>query len=227
MGLNALGFRVLQGYGLTETAPVVSVNTLTDYRYGSVGRPLPGVEVKIEKCSPGDREGEILTRGPHVMKGYFGNPAKTAEVMNGGWFHTGDLGYLDKDGFLFISGRKKSMIVLGGGKKVFPEEVEMVMGASPYIKEVCVMPRTAEKGLRKGHEEVYALVVPDTERLAQDGFTGADAGRRAIASEIDRLGRELAPYKRIVSFDISSEELPKTATRKIRRDAAARMAPRQ
>jgi len=222
--MNALGFRVLQGYGLTETAPVISVNTFGQNRVGSVGKPLPGVEVKILKERDTDAEGQILTRGPHVMKGYFGNPEKTAEAIRDGWFYTGDLGYFDKDAFLFVTGRKRNMIVLGSGKKVFPEEVEMVVGKSPYIKEICVMARTAGRGLRKGYEEVYAVIVPDMELFGRSGIAAPDAITSAISSEIARLGKGLAPYKRIMSFGVSYEELPKTATKKIRRDAVSRMA---
>jgi long-chain acyl-CoA synthetase len=224
LDLNALGFRILQGYGLTETGPVISVNTFAATRFGSVGKPLPGVEVKILKAAAADAEGEILTRGPHVMKGYFRDPEKTAAVMRDGWFHTGDLGYVDNDGFLFISGRLKNVIVLGGGKKVFPEEVEAVMSRSPYIKELCVMARTADKGLRKGHEEVSAVIVPDMERFEQGGVTAPEKIADAISSEVARLGRDLAPYKRIMSFTVSYQELPKTVTKKVRRDAVARMA---
>ena len=226
IGLNALGFRILQGYGLTETAPVISVNTFEENRFGSVGKPMPGVEVKILKDKDTDTEGEILTRGPHVMKGYFRDAEKTAEVMRDGWFHTGDLGYFDKDGFLYISGRKKNMIVLGGGKKVFPEEVEDVIGKSPYIRELCVLPRIAERGLRKGHEEVYAVIVPNRELLEHDNITTKEAITDKVASEIARLSKNLAPHKRIMGFDISDEELPKTVTKKIRRDAVSRMAVR-
>lgn len=223
IGMNALGFRILQGYGLTETAPVISVNTFTENRFGSVGKPLPGVEVKILKASDTDTEGEIITRGPHVMKGYFMQAEKTAEVIKDDWFHTGDLGYFDKDGFLYISGRKKNMIILGGGKKVFPEEVEEVIGKSLYIKELCVLPKTAERGLRKGHEEVYAVIVPNRELLEQENIAGEEAVLNKISAEVNRLSRELAPHKRIMSFKISYDELPKTATRKIRRDAVLRM----
>lgn len=222
--LNALGFRVLQGYGLTETAPVISVNTFKDNKFGSVGKPMPGVEVMILKEKPSDAEGEILTRGPHVMKGYFRNPEKTAEALKGGWFYTGDLGYMDKDGFLYISGRKKNLIILGGGKKVFPEEVEEVIGKSPYIKEICVMARTAERGLRMGHEEVYAVIVPNVELLDQKNIKEAKAVKDKIYFEIARLSKDLAAYKRIMSFDIFYEELPKTVSRKIKRDAVAKMA---
>jgi len=224
MGLNVFGFRILQGYGLTETAPVISVNTLRHNRFGSVGRPLPGVEVMILKEKSADTEGEVLTRGPHVMKGYFRNPEKTAQVIKDGWFHTGDLGYLDKDGFLYISGRKKNMIVLGGGKKVFPEEVESVMAHSPYIKEICVLARTAERGLRKGHEEVYAVIVPNLELFEAEKITAKEEIRGGLSSEIARLSKDLAPYKRIMGFEISYEELPKTVTKKVRRDVVAGMA---
>ncbi|MCM8761353.1 MAG: AMP-binding protein [Candidatus Omnitrophica bacterium] len=221
--MNALGFRVLQGYGLTETAPVISVNTLKDNRLGSVGKPLPGVQVKILKEDPSDTEGEILTRGPHVMKGYFRDPQKTAEVIKDGWLYTGDLGHFDKDGFLYITGRKKNMIVLGGGKKVFPEEVEAVIGRSPYIKEVCVIARKADRAFRKGHEEVYAVIVPDTKLLEHEGVTSKEGIASKISSEIAILSKSLAPYKRITKFDISYEELPKTVTKKIRRDVVSRM----
>jgi len=223
IGMNALGFKILQGYGLTETAPVISVNTFEATRFGSVGKPLPGVEVKIEKTNPADNEGEILTAGPHVMKGYFRSPEKTAEVIRNGWFHTGDLGYFDKDGFLYISGRKKNMIVLGGGKKVFPEEVESIVGKSPYIKELCVMAKTADKGLRKGNEEVYAVIVPDLDLFGHERITSKEDIAKKLASEIAVFSKEIAPYKRIMSFEISYEDLPKTVTKKIRRHAVSRM----
>ena len=221
--MNALGFRVLQGYGLTETSPVVSVNTFDANKFGSVGKPLAGVEVMILKDTSTDTEGEILTRGPHVMKGYFRKPEKTAEVVRDGWFHTGDLGYIDKDGFLYISGRKKNMIILGNGKKVFPEEVEEVIGKSPYIKEICVLPKIARRGLREGHEEVYAVIVPNLELFEKEKVAAKEDLRNKISSEITRLGKDLAPHKRIMSFGISYEELPKTVTKKIRRDAVSRL----
>lgn len=223
IGLNALGFRVLQGYGLTESAPVISVNTFKDNRFGFVGKPIPGVDVKIVKVNDADPEGEILTRGPHVMKGYFRDPGKTSDIIKDGWLHTGDLGYLDKDGFLYISGRIRNMIVLGSGKKVFPEEVEAVIGKSHYIKEICVLPKTAGRALRKGHEEVHAIIVPDLEVFQQENIVSKDGIKSIISSEISKLSRQLSPHKRIMSFDIVYEDLPKTASRKIRRDSVAAM----
>lgn len=219
--LNALGFRVLQGYGLTETAPVISVNTYSYNKFGSVGRPLPGVEVKIVKEKQDANEGEITTRGPHVMKGYYQNPEKTSEVLKDNWLHTGDLGYLDKDGFLFISGRLRNLIVLGAGKKVFPEEIEEVLGKSPLVKELCVLGRIATKGVREGCEEVYAVVVPNQDKFSEAERTDITKLKEKISAEFNRLNKNLAEYKRPVDFQISFDELPKTATRKIKRKLVA------
>jgi len=221
--LNALGFRVLQGYGLTETAPVISVNTFNNNKFASVGKPLSGVEVKILKKNKFSREGEIITRGPHVMKGYFNNPEKTAEVIRGGWLHTGDIGYFDRDNFLLISGRIKNLIVLGTGKKVFPEEVEAVMEKSPYIKEISVLGRIAGRGIRKGHEEVYAVIVPDLEAFGESESPDSENIRKKISAEVSRLGRNLAEYKRITDFQIRFQELPRTVTKKIKRKAVREM----
>ena len=129
---ESIGLPVYQGYGLAETSPVIASNGPTANRTGSVGKPLPEIEVMT------DDDGEILTRGPHVMRGYFGNDELTASVIDAdGWLHTGDIGHLDRDGFLFISGRKKNVIVLGSGKKVQPEELEAVLFEHPDIEEGC------------------------------------------------------------------------------------------
>ncbi|MDI6736645.1 MAG: long-chain fatty acid--CoA ligase [bacterium] len=198
-----MGIPVLQGYGLTETSPVISVNTLQKNRIGSVGKPLEGVKVKISD------EGEILTRGPHLMKGYFRDLVKTQEAIKDGWFHTGDIGEIDKDGFLYIKGRIKNLIISAGGKKIHPEEVEEELLKSPYIKEICVL----GKKDKRGGEEVYAVVVPD-----YDYVKGTDKEiRKIIDDEIKEYGQNLADYKRVVDFEIWQEELPKTSTRKIKR----------
>jgi long-chain acyl-CoA synthetase len=221
--MNALGFRVLQGYGLTETAPVVAVNTFRDNKFGSVGKPLPEVEVRILKENESLPDGEIITRGPHLMKGYYRNPEKTREVIKDGWLHTGDIGYLDRDGFLFISGRARNLIVLGAGKKVFPEEVEEVLGKSPYVKEICVLGRVATKGVRKGCEEVYAVVVANLDSFEAGEKTDRESIKNRISAEFARLGADLAEYKRVADFEVWPEELPKTATKKIKRKAVADM----
>jgi long-chain acyl-CoA synthetase len=221
---SAMGFNVLQGYGLTETSPVITVNTFKERKYGSVGIPLKGLEVKIlPNSETGKKEGEIITRGPQVMLGYYRNPEKTAEVIKDGWFYTGDIGYFDKDGFLFISGRIKNMIVLGAGKKVFPEEIEEVMSASPFIKEICVLGRVADKGARKGCEEVYAVVVANVDHFAKEERDNKELVKKKIGEELSRLGENLAEYKKIMNFDLWYDELPKTSTRKIKRKVLLEM----
>ncbi|MGE5197634.1 MAG: AMP-binding protein [Deltaproteobacteria bacterium] len=218
LDFNAMGLRILQGYGLTETSPVITVNNFAECKYGSVGKPFKEIEVKILSNNDSARkEGEIITRGPHVMKGYYKNPQKSSEVLRDGWFYTGDIGYFDDDGFLFISGRIKNLIVLGAGKKVFPEEVEEVMSASPYIKEICVLGKVAQKGLRKGCEEVYGVVVPNLDMFDREEGKDRRLVRNKIALEIARLSENLAEYKRIMDFEVWYDELPKTSTRKVKR----------
>ena len=220
MDFNAMGFTILQGYGLTETSPVIAVNTFRELKYGSVGKPIPGVEVKLMKPDGTfGEEGEIVTRGDHVMKGYYRNPEKTAEMIKDGWLHTGDIGKFDKDGFLYITGRIRNLIVLGGGKKVFPEEIEEVMSASPYIKEICVIGKKATEGLKAGTEEVFAVIVPNLERFEGDDKKDKELIRKKVGSEVSRLSGNLAEYKKISEFMLYFDELPKTSTRKIKRNA--------
>ncbi|MFW5782656.1 MAG: AMP-dependent synthetase/ligase, partial [Candidatus Muiribacteriaceae bacterium] len=181
LNLNALGIQIFQGYGLTETSPVISINTDQHHKFGSVGKPVPGVKVKILKTSEThSSEGEILVNGPNVMKGYFREPEKTSEVIRNEWFYTGDIGYIDKDGYLFISGRLKNLIVLGAGKKVFPEEVEQVMRKSIYIKEICVYGAVAQTGSRKGYEVVNAVIVPSIENIPPELSNDNDKIRALI-----------------------------------------------
>jgi long-chain acyl-CoA synthetase len=223
INFSALGFWILQGYGLTETSPVIAVNTYKAHKFGSVGKPLPGAEVRILREKNESQEGEILTRGDHVMKGYYQDSEKTGEVIKDGWLHTGDIGYIDSDGFLYITGRIRNLIVLGAGKKVFPEEVEQVMSRSPFIKEICVLGKTATKGLRKGCEEVYAVIVPNLDSFNTDERGDAQKIKDKISKELSWLAENLAEYKRIVDFEIWEKELPKTATRKIKRKVVSEM----
>jgi len=214
---HALGFNILQGYGLTETSPVVTVNTFSERKYTSVGIPLKGVEIKIAKNKDDDNEGEILVKGPNVMRGYYKKPKDTEEVFKDGWFYTGDIGYIDDDGFLYITGRVKNMIVLGGGKKVHPEEIEEVMSKSSLIKEICVVGKKATRGLKAGTEEVFAVIVPDEDAFAEEEKQNKEMIRNKITVEINRLSEHLASYKRISDFMLYFDELPKTSTRKVKR----------
>lgn len=216
---QALGIPVLEGYGLTETSPVIAGNSLRANKLGSVGQALPGVEVKIAKKSPEDTEGEIVTRGPHVMKGYYKRDDLTRETIDAdGWLHTGDIGHLDVDGFLFITGRIKNMIVLGGGKKIFPEEVEAAFGSATTVKEVCVLGKKSKEGFKEGPEEVCVVAVP-ADSLVHEHKDDKAAIQAAIKKELDTLAENLASYKRPTRLAICNEDLPKTATRKVKRQA--------
>lgn len=212
-----IGLPIIQGYGLTETGPVICVNSPKANRIGSVGKPLPGVEVKIDCPENEQTQGEVLTRGPHVMKGYYKNEEVTKEVLDqDGWFHTGDLGVIDTDGFIHITGRIKNLIVLGGSKKVNPEEVEAVLSKSPAIQEICVIGRLAKYGIKKDTEEVCAVVVP-SDSLKQQLLTKPDALLAEIEQEIANLGTNLASYKRPSRIFMHLEALPKTSSRKVKR----------
>ncbi len=220
-GFDNLGIKVLQGYGLTETSPVVSVSTEQYMDYYSVGLPVPGVEVKIDKPDS-DGIGEILVKGPIVMKGYYKNKKATKEVLKDGWLYTGDLGYRDKKiGFIYITGRKKNLIITTGGKNVFPEEIEEKLNASPFILESMVygLPVSATN---KG-EDVAALIVPDFENIYEHGrqigqkFDSEERIEKLIYNEVKKVNQKLPDYKKIKSFKIHNEELQKTSTRKIKR----------
>ncbi len=207
---DALGIPVYEGYGLTETSPVVAVNCSRYNRYGSVGKPLPGVEIRINSASP-QEEGEILVKGPGVMKGYYLNPRLTSEVVRGGWLYTGDLGFIDKKGFLYITGRLKNLIVLSSGKKIHPEEIEGLLLEHPLIKEACVM-----KDPLSFKERILALIVPDEKSIEEKGLSSADF-RRLIEDWVAKINGRIAEYKRIHSFKILHRELPKTSTQKLKR----------
>lgn len=212
-----LGLRVFEGYGLTETSPVIATNVPGASRAGSVGPPLPNTELRIAS-SAGEEQGEILVRGPHVMLGYYGQDELTREVLDpDGWFHTGDLGCVDGDGFLHVTGRLKSLIVLPTGKKVQPEEVEAVLAASPCVKEVCVLGRVAGAG-----EEVQAVAVPSDALLQR---VGPDPEKLHAAIETDFAERckVLAAFKRPVRIHVLARELPRTTTGKVRRRDVVRI----
>lgn len=204
-----IGVPVFQGYGLTETSPTISTNRYGHSKIGTVGQPLPSVQVKIAD------NGEILATGPNVMQGYYNKPEMTSEVIDeNGWFHTGDIGEIDKDGFIKITGRIKNMIVLGGGKKIFPEEVEAVLETSELIKEVCVMSLTIKSGNKAGTEEVGAIISPCDELLSKTD----DEINQILEQEVKRLSEaNLAPYKAPTVVVLHRDELPKTSTRKVKR----------
>ena len=200
-----IGIRVYQGYGLTETSPVVSVNFDKPGVLASVGPALPHYEARTDKTT-----GELLLKGPSVMKGYHNQPEMTAEVIDeDGWFHTGDIAKIDSCGHIYITGRIKNMIVLQGGKKVFPEEVEAVLETSNYVQEVCVLGTVREFGAKDGTEEVTAVIVPKKEMY--DNYSEDDI-ERMIKVEVKTLSEHLAPYKRPTTVIINKGPLPRTTT---------------
>jgi long-chain acyl-CoA synthetase len=216
----AIGLVVLEGYGLTETSPVISINTFEATRLGTVGKVIPGVEVKIAA------DGEILTRGPNIMKGYYKKEAETREVFENGWFKTGDIGRFDADGFLVITDRKKDLIITSGGKNIAPQPIENLLKTSPYVANAVVI------GDRRRF--VSALIVPQFEKLqAYAQAQGIPAGRmddlvrdkRIVAfllAEVNRATPHLASYERIKKiavlardFEIEKGEI--TPSLKVRR----------
>ena len=207
-----IGIKVFQCYGLSETSPIISVDRGDDRKLMSVGLVLDSYDAKIDP-----ETGELLVKGPSVMKGYYKNPEKTAEVLEeDGWLHTGDIGEFDSDGRLYITGRIKNMIVLSGGKKVFPEEVESVLEQNPNFAEVCVFGATRTSGAKDGTEEIMTVIVPTEEVLAK--YPDENDLQTFIGHEVKNLSVQLAPYKRPVNIVVRKEPFPRTATRKVKRN---------
>ncbi len=199
------GILILEGYGLTETSPVIAVNREEKFKFGSVGPAVPGVEVKIAE------DGEALTRGPHVMKGYYKNPEATTETIDkDGWLHTGDIGLLDEEGFLYITDRKKNIIVTSGGKNVTPATIENLLVTSPYIEQVMVV------GDKRNY--LTALIVPNFDALKkyadENGIRYSDIKELLINekiyedvdAEIQNLTKDLARFEQIKQFTLMSKE---------------------
>ncbi len=205
-----IGIEVYQGYGLSETSPVVSVNTDKIRDLASVGTPLKSYEAKTDKDT-----GELLLRGPAIMKGYHNQPELTASVIDSnGWLHTGDIAKISKKGHIYITGRIKNMIVLSGGKKVFPEEVESVLEKSDYFAEVCVIGVSRTFGAKDGTEDIAAIIVPTEDLINKYDDETLD---KLVKNEVKRLCTHLTPYKRPVNIIVSKDALPRTSTRKLKR----------
>jgi len=211
---HALGIDILQAYGLTETSAAAFATSQADNVIGSVGKALEGVEGKIVDSqlheNGGQPVGEIAIRGAIVMKGYWNRPDATAAVLRDGWLYTGDLGYFDPAGNLFITGRKKEVIILSNGKNIYPDEVEAHYLKSPYIGEIAVM--GLEGG--PGEDRVHAVVVPNFDVLKQRKIVNT---KEVIRYDIENLSAQLPSFKRIGSYEIWQESLPRTTTRKLKR----------
>ncbi len=217
--LDALGFDILQAYGLTETSGGAFATPPLHNVIGSVGPPLPDVEAKIVDAEPqnddeaGPAQGEVAIRGRIVMQGYYNRPDLTALALRDGWLHTGDLGYFDSGGNLFITGRRKEVIVLSSGKNISPEDVERHYLKCQWVKEMCVMGLQSRPG-EPFSERLHGVVVPNFELLKQKHIVNT---REVIRWEFEGLSQQLPSTKRILSFDLWQEELPRTTTRKLKR----------
>jgi long-chain acyl-CoA synthetase len=216
-GLREFGFGFVQGYGLTETSPILALNRLTDFKDDAAGLPLPHVQLRIANPDQ-DGVGEVCAKGPNVMVGYYKNEKATADTFDGEWFKTGDLGFIDADGFLHISGRKKNVIISKSGKNVFPEEIEDVLNRSPFIMESMVFGEDNEK---EG-EIIGAQIVVDAEAFIELSETKGvqitpELIHDVIDEEVRKANRELSTYKQIKRFNVRDQEFPKTTTQKIKR----------
>lgn len=211
-GFNDFGILTVQGYGLTETSPVLIAENEENIRYGSVGLPIPEVEIKIvDKNEQGI--GEIVAKGPNIMKEYYEMPEETSNVLQDGWFYTGDLGYKDRDGFIFITGRKKNVIVLKNGKNVYPEELEQLIANLPYVEENMVYGKEKDDDLVVSVKIVYNKEYMYTEN---EGVSEEEI-RNIIWQDIKKINKTLPKYKYIKNLIITDKPMIKTTTQKIKR----------
>ncbi|MBN8544764.1 MAG: AMP-binding protein [Ignavibacteria bacterium] len=216
-GLRDFGFTFVQGYGLTETAPIVALNRLMAFKDDAAGLPLPGVDIKIVDPDQ-DGVGEVFVKGGNVMLGYYKNEALTKEAFVDGYFRTGDLGYIDSDGFLHIRGRKKNVIIASNGKNVFPEEIEDIINRNPLILESFVYGEEDAK-----HTEIIAVqVVLNAETLIEYSEKNGikidkDMMEKIVAEIVKETNKHLPVYKQIKKFYLREKEFEKTTTQKIKR----------
>ena len=213
-GFNELGIKLVQGYGLTETSPVIAAETFNKSKYGSVGVPMKDMQVEIVN-KDAEGIGEIRVKGPNVMLGYYENEEATNAVLKDGWFYTGDLGYIDKDGFIFITGRRKDMIVLKNGKKVFPEELETLVNRLPEVEECFVfgMPEEDDKSkIKIAIKVVYNKEYSESQKMTEDEL------KKEIWNKIKEINKTFPPYKYIKHMILTDKPLIKTTTHKIKRN---------
>ena len=205
--LQKIGFPITVGYGATECAPIISYADWKEHRATSCGLPVPRMEIRIDSPNPQEVVGEILARGMNVMQGYYKNPEATAATLRDGWYHTGDLGIMDADGFLYIRGRSKNMLLGASGQNIYPEEIEDKLNTLPYVAESIV--------IQKG-EKLFALIYPDFDEAGKAGLDD-DGIRQAMEQNRKDLNAMVASYEQISGVRIYSEEFEKTPKRSIKR----------
>ncbi len=194
---DAFGIEIINGYGITECSPIVSINRRNSGKEGSVGKPVPGVSVKIKNPDE-NGDGEILIKGDNVMQGYYNNPSATAEAFDSDWFNTGDIGHLDDDNYIYLSGRKKNLIILGNGKNVSPEELETLIGRVEGVDEV--------------------IVYSENNLITAEIYTSSPETKDAIKEAVGEINKTVASYKKINKIKFRANEFEKTSTRKIKRN---------
>ena len=208
---DRLGLTIFEGYGLSEASPVVSVNRKGAYKLGSIGKPIPGVIVKLDP-----ETSELMVKGDNVMKGYYKRPDLTVEAIDkNGWLHTGDIAQIDKKGYIYITGRIKNMIVLDGGKKVFPEDLEAVYEKNPKFADVCVFGGKYNDGQKSGTEDIFVAVYPTDDFKA--AFPDKKDLKREVRKEIKEMSQQVSHYKRPKNIIVVDKPFPRTATSKIKR----------
>lgn len=210
--LNDFGILAVQGYGLTETAPVAAAENEYTLRSGSIGKALPGVEIEIDNPNE-EGIGELKIKGPNVMLGYYEMQEETNKVLKDGWFYTGDLGYKDKDGYLFITGRQKNVIVLKNGKNIYPEEIEALIVKKPYVSEVIAF------GKEKGDDLLLSVKIVYNEEYVKQNYPdmSEEDFRKVVWNDIKEINKTLPQYKYIKNLVLTNEPMVKTTTAKVKR----------
>ncbi len=212
---QAMGIPMIQGYGMSENSPIIALNRDRYSKPNAAGFPMPGTDVKIVNMAP-DGVGEIVVRGPSVMLGYYENPEVTAEAIRGEWLYTGDYGYFDKEGFLYISGRKKNVIVTKNGKNIFPEEIEFILNESEYIEESMVHGVVDE---RTGDTVVKAQIYPNYAKIKEDLGDITDIELEKFFKKlVEDVNDTMPGYKRVMRIGIRKSEFIKNSSRKIKRN---------
>lgn len=216
-GFKDFGIITVQGFGMTEAAPVLSAETPKESKLGSIGLALPGVELRIVDENE-DGVGELIARGPNIMEGYYENPEETSKVIVDGWLHTGDLAYLDQDGYIFICGRKKNVIVLKNGKNIYPEEIELLVSNLPYVEETMVFGQPRHKDGDHKDLAICAKIVYNKQYM-QDNFETENPNEieAIIRKDIDIINEDLPNYKRILRLIATDQPMIKTTTGKVKR----------